>query len=98
MEYNKSYLRVVDKEIDIIAQRINICPALMLNRAYCKYKSYGSFIRELNDQSWHRNPQLGLNISTTISSLNSGYNTWLKGERAEAQSWFHALDMGQSPS
>jgi hypothetical protein len=36
--YDKLYNGIIGREIDIIAQRIEICPALVLIKAYCKYK------------------------------------------------------------
>ena len=30
MEYGKSYMRVIGREVDIKAERVDICPALVL--------------------------------------------------------------------
>jgi hypothetical protein len=38
----------IDWKIGIKAKRIDICPALVLIKAYCKYKVCVSFIQELN--------------------------------------------------
>ena len=50
MVYGKSYFRVIGKEVDIIAERVDICPALVLVKAYHKYRSSVSLIWELDDQ------------------------------------------------
>lgn len=34
VEHSKSYLRVIDGEVDKLAQRVNVCPVLVLSRAY----------------------------------------------------------------
>lgn len=34
VEHSKSYLRVIDGEVDKLAQRVDVCPALVLSRAY----------------------------------------------------------------
>ena len=39
-KHGKLYNGVIGWEIDIIALRIDICPALVLIEAYCKYKGY----------------------------------------------------------
>jgi hypothetical protein len=44
VEHGKLYLRVIDREVDIIAQRVDICPALVPIKAYYKYKSCVPFI------------------------------------------------------
>lgn len=50
MVYGKPYFRVGGKEVDIIAERVDICSALVLVKAYHKYRTFLSFIWELDDQ------------------------------------------------
>lgn len=49
MEHGKLYLRVTDREVDKVAQRVDTCPAQVLLRAYYTYKGFMSFIWELSD-------------------------------------------------
>ena len=55
-QHGQSYLRVILRAVDITAERVDICPVLVLAKTYYKYKSFVSFIWELNDQRWSRTP------------------------------------------
>ena len=61
VQHGKSYLGVIDSEVDRIAWSVDTCPALVLFKAYYKYKSFVSFIWELNDQKQDRHSRLILN-------------------------------------
>ena len=50
MERGKLKSEVIVREIDIIAQKVDIHLALVLIKAYYKYKGWVSFIQELNGQ------------------------------------------------
>jgi len=52
--------------VDKIAQRVDICPALVLTKAY--YKGFVSFIWELNDLRWGRNPRLTFATTEKLSA------------------------------
>jgi len=56
VEYGKSYLGVIGRKVDIIAQRVDICPAVVFQRLIINKKRSVSFIWELNDQRQGRNP------------------------------------------
>lgn len=49
LEQGKSYCGVIGREVDIIAYRIDVCPALVLIKACYKYKGCVSFIWVWND-------------------------------------------------
>lgn len=45
-EHGEPYLRVTGRDVRI---EVDTCPALVLSKAYYKYKRFVSFIWELND-------------------------------------------------
>jgi hypothetical protein len=63
---DRSYLGVIYREGDKIAIEDCYLPSSSA-KAYYKYKSFMSFIWELNNQRWGRNPQLILNIYNITS-------------------------------
>jgi hypothetical protein len=56
MEHGKSYCGVIGREIDIIAERVDMCPALLLTKVYYKFKGCVSFMLKLNNQRQGRSP------------------------------------------
>lgn len=67
-----SYISVMGREVDKMTWRVGICPALVLSKAHYKHKSVVSFIWELNDLRWDRNPQLILILATTFMGKETG--------------------------
>lgn len=54
-EPGKSYLGVVDRKVDKIAQRVDICLSLVLSKAYYKYRT---FVFLFGNPRWGRNSPL----------------------------------------
>ena len=50
MKPSKKELRVVDRKQTVVEQRVDVCPALVLFKVYCKHKGCVPFIWKLNDQ------------------------------------------------
>jgi hypothetical protein len=68
MEHGKSYSRDSVREIDIIADGVDICPALVLIKGYYEYEWCVFFFNwKLNYQRQSRYPSLRLNINYDIS-------------------------------
>lgn len=57
MEHGEWYPGVIDREIEKIAQRVNICPALRLLRFIINLKGFVSFIWEQYDPSGVTSPK-----------------------------------------
>ena len=67
MLHGKSYSGVSVREVDIIAERVDICPAVVLTKGYYEYEACLFFNWELNDQRQSKNTSLRLNINHNIS-------------------------------
>jgi hypothetical protein len=61
VEHGKIYLGFIDREIDKIAQRDDICPALVLLRIIINIKVFGNGMI----QSWGGNHQLIYTVTQT---------------------------------
>lgn len=56
LNHGKLYLRVIDREVDIIESWY--LPSFNATKSYNKYEGFVSFIWELNDLRWCRNPHI----------------------------------------
>lgn len=56
LNHGKLYLRVIDREVDIIESWYP--PSFNATKSYNKYEGFVSFMWELNDLRWCRNPHI----------------------------------------
>jgi hypothetical protein len=59
---------------------VDSCPALVLIKAYYKYKEWVSLIQELHDQRQGRNPHLRLNINYNLKTPEAYSNQQIMGQ------------------
>ena len=64
-KHGKIYNGIIGWEIDTTAQRVDICPVLMLTKAYCNLKVVCIFYLVNKEKKVRQKPGIDLNIPTT---------------------------------